>query len=263
GARQALDLILDHLTQTAEAFDGGIRWHTPPEDLPTWQRELAPEGYYNLGAAHGIPALITLLARCCQAGIRRPELQPIVDRAGTWVLAQRQPQGFPSWVTPDAKRQEAQRLAWCYGDPGVAGTVLAASLAIGQATWQEQALAIARHAAARDLEHAGLQDAGVCHGTAGLAHIFNRFYQATGCQTVGHAARTWLAETLERRRPGQGLGGYQAWSLPPGQSGTEALTWIDQPGLLTGSAGIGLCLLAAVTPQEPAWDAALGLSAPA
>ncbi|MEM7354488.1 MAG: lanthionine synthetase LanC family protein, partial [Acidobacteriota bacterium] len=47
GARQALDLILDHLTQTAEAFDGGIRWHTPPEDLPTWQRELAPEGYYN------------------------------------------------------------------------------------------------------------------------------------------------------------------------------------------------------------------------
>jgi lantibiotic biosynthesis protein len=32
------------------------------------------------------------------------------------------------------------------------------------------------------------------------------------------------------------------------------LTWTGDPGFLTGAAGIGLALLAAVSPVEPEWD---------
>jgi hypothetical protein len=52
------------------------------------------------------------------------------------------------------------------------------------------------------------------------------------------------------RRTGEGVGGFRA-QLPDER---ERLVWIDDPGFLTGAAGIGLALLAAVSPVEPAWD---------
>jgi hypothetical protein len=38
----------------------------------------------------------------------------------------------------------------------------------------------------------------------------------------------------------------------PGDNG--ALTWLPDAGLLTGSAGVALALLAAITSLEPTWD---------
>ena len=38
--------------------------------------------------------------------------------------------------------------------------------------------------------------------------------------------------------------------------------WRDEPGFLTGAAGIGLALLAALFPVEPAWDRVLLASIP-
>lgn len=39
--------------------------------------------------------------------------------------------------------------------------------------------------------------AGVCHGSTGNAHIFNRFYQATGEQVFGDAAHYWMTRTFD------------------------------------------------------------------
>ena len=59
------------------------------------------------------------------------------------------------------------------------------------------------------------------------------------------AACTWYRETLARRHPGTGAGGYPAESRSADQS------------LLIGATGIALGLLAAVSPVEPRWDRAL------
>jgi hypothetical protein len=40
------------------------------------------------------------------------------------------------------------------------------------------------------------------------------------------------------------------------------VTWIADPGLLTGASGIALALLAATTDMEPAWDRMLLVAAP-
>ena len=88
-------------------------------------------------------------------------------------------------------------------------------------------------------------------GAAGLGHLFNRMFQATGEKCLAQAARFWFERTLRMRRPGRGVGGYEAWQLDDdGQ-----VTWIADPGLLTGAAGIALALLATATPVEPAWTA--------
>lgn len=259
GARRGLERVLDHLLASAEPLGPGLGWYTPPELLPPWQAELAPEGYYNLGVAHGMPAVLVLLARAIAAGIRAAELRPLLEGTVAYLLAQRGPEGFPSWVPRRGPAPPAARLAWCYGDPGIAASLLAASEALGRPDWAAIAFGVARQAAARDLELAGIKDCGICHGAAGLAHIWNRLWQASGDPGLAEAARYWFGQALAMRRQDAGIGGFQSWSVPRGQPAGE-LGWVDDPGLLTGSAGVGLCLLAAVTGQQPEWDRALAIS---
>ena len=95
-----------------------------------------------------------------------------------------------------------------------------------------------------------IRDAGLCHGAAGLAHLFNRMFQTTGDERLAEAARFWFQWTLSFRQPGEGIAGFRSWKMDPGGE----TSWQTDSGLLEGAPGIGLALLAAVSPVEPAWD---------
>ncbi|HZT42756.1 MAG TPA: lanthionine synthetase C family protein [Chthonomonadaceae bacterium] len=260
-AAACLEQVIARLEEAAERSDEGAAWFTPAQRLPGWQRKLCPAGYYNLGLAHGVPGVIGLLGIACHAGIARERAQPLLEVAVAWLLRQKLPPdsggSFPSWVGPGIPL-EASRSAWCYGDPGVAVTLLLAARGAGREDWEAEALEVACRAAQRPVSEAGVQDAGLCHGAAGLGHLFNRLYQATGEPRLGAAARYWLERALQMRQPGMAVAGYPAWLPGP----DDALRWEADPGLLTGAAGVALALLAAITPIEPAWDRMLLLSGP-
>ena len=63
-----LEQVVDRLDELAERTPDGITWFTRPQLLPDWQRELCPNGYYNLGVAHGVPGVIAFLAQVCAQG---------------------------------------------------------------------------------------------------------------------------------------------------------------------------------------------------
>ena len=106
-------------------------------------------------------------------------------------------------------------------------------------------------AANRPPDHTGVVDAGLCHGSAGLAHLFNRMYQMTAEPLLADAARFWVERTLE----------LCSAALTRDASGTDAAqaAW-KGPGLLEGAAGIVLALEAACTTAEPIWDQMLLVS---
>lgn len=262
-AAECLKGVVARLAETAEARPDGIAWRTPPERIAPGMRGDFPEGNFNLGVSHGVPGVIPVLAGACAAGI--DGARPLLDGAVSWLLARKLPPGagsvFPNLVTPAPGEEEAfepSGLAWCYGDLGIACALLAAARSVEKLSWEREALEIARTAAARLSASEEPVDAGLCHGTAGLGHLFNRLHQETGDPAFATAARHWFERTLARRSPGEGLGGFQCWMTGPG----GALGWWDEPGLLMGSAGIGLALLAAAVPGEPAWDRVLLSSLP-
>ena len=258
-ARALLEKIVERLAERSERMPAGISWFTPPERLPEWQRELHPNGYYNLGVAHGVPAVVAVLAGAAAAGVDRA--RPLLDDAVRWLLAQRQgPESSSCFSTSfyPGEDPSLSRLAWCYGDPGVAASLLAAARAVGETAWEEEARAIARLAASRSAETAMVRDAGLCHGAAGVAHLFNRMYQATGEEPLAEAARFWFDHALAIRQPGEGIAGFRVWTA--GQDGGPP--WRTDPGFLEGTTGIGLALLAAVSSVEPAWDRVLLVSLP-
>jgi lantibiotic biosynthesis protein len=262
GALTLLELVLKRLAERAEASADGLTWHTAPELLPSWQREHCPNGYYNLGLAHGLPGVIVLLARACKVEAVRAQARPMLEEAVRWLLAHLEDGGgvptFPFWVAEEAPSRK-QRLAWCYGDLGAAAALLYTARLVGKDEWEELALRVLRKVAKwRDEEEAGVIDAGICHGAAGNAHLFNRLYQATGETLFGDAARYWYERLLDFRQPEADLGGF----LTLRQKEDGESEWVPCADFLNGAAGVGLVLLAATRAETPSWDECLLISLP-
>jgi lantibiotic modifying enzyme len=252
-----LERIVARLGERLREQPEGASWFSEPASLPEFQRDEFPGGLFNLGASHGAAGAVALLGAASRAGVAAA--RPLLDRVVSWLLARRQPAeggySFSHFYVPDLEPRVC-RLAWCYGDPGMAATLLVAAQGAGEPAWERAAVEVARLAAGRPEKEARIQDAGLCHGATGLAQIFNRMYQQTGDEQLASAARAWYERTLRDRTPGLGFGGFRAWSS--GLTGTP--DWRDDPGFLEGAAGVGLALLAAVSPVEPAWDRVLLVS---
>lgn len=260
GGRECVELAVARLSELVEPMDGegGLSWRTPRERIQAEVRDKYPEGNFNLGVAHGVPGILGFLSGALGAGF---DVRGLLGAGIRWLLAQRMPEGAASsfgYVSARGIEPVPSRLAWCYGDPGIVPILLAAARQAGEPAWEEEARGIARLAARRSMvtaarmssEGSGVIDAGLCHGSAGLGHLFNRVYHATGDENLRDAALAWFDWTFKYRQPGHGPGGFMAFDADAqGQTG-----WFPIPGFLTGAAGVGLGLLGALTDVEPAWD---------
>jgi lantibiotic modifying enzyme len=235
-ARRILAAIGDRLCETADPRTDGRAWHTPPEWISLDAiRERYPQGYRNLGVAHGAAGVVAALARI-HATDPSDASRDAFERSWSWLFEQRLPPGFPTAFpnyVADGVVPEPSRAAWCYGDPGIATVLASAATLVGDDHLRGQALAVARAAAARPTDVGGVIDASVCHGAAGLAHLFSRLHHATGEGLFADAARAWLERV-------------------PAYIDDLATPWF-----LEGAAGVGLVVLASATDLEPSWDRVL------
>jgi len=106
----------------------------------------------------------------------------------------------------------------------------------------------------RDPEKCLIRDAGLCHGSAGVAHIYRRIWEETGEEDFAKSGYYWFKYSLKLATFPDGLAGFKTWRAP------ENGGWANDPGLLEGVTGIGLAFLSAVYPVESDWDRCLLLS---
>src|SRR5215217_2370088 len=263
-AIECLRRVVERLHECARHDEHGVYWWTPPaEILNEESRKQCPSGCADLGVAHGVAGPIGLLGSICGAGVAQATARPLLEGAVSWLLAHSVPTEagptFPVWVTSGSQPSQA-RCAWCYGDPGIAAALLMAARGVGDADWERAAVALACRAAERPASETGVVNACFCHGAAGVAHLYNRMYQATGERTLGRAAVYWLERTLGFYRLARDAG--DSWvqgNWDPAQR--ELWTWTGIE-LVDGAAGVALVLLAAATPVEPTWDRMFLVSAP-
>ena len=230
GGRALEQAIADRLVAMAETGPEGSAWRAAPDPrfADRERCEAHPDGWFDLGVAHGAPAVIATLAAAGRAEPARAGME--------WMWRQRHPGGGPAFPALAGERPRAEP-GWCYGDEGIAAVLLAAARSLGDDRQAGRWLEVLRAAAARA---APATAPGLCHGSAGLAHIYNRVHQETGLAWAKEAALARFAE-LEA-----------ALAAAP-----------DLPaGLLDGVAGAALAFAAALGDLEPAWDRALLLSLP-
>lgn len=260
-AARGIEAVFEQLEKLARREDDGITWFSGPELLPDWQREQCPNGYYNMGVAHGIPGIIHFLSEVSANDfIDVDRVKTLLHGAMDWLIAHARPKGsasrFTSWFVP-GRDQTDSRMAWCYGDLGILAVLLQVSRRAERRDWQHFAQELLDHCLSWPVEKAGIGDAPLCHGASGVAHIFNRIYQQEGDDRCRDAALLWYERTLAMRQPNSGVGGYSSLTRPD-QGGP--IVWDPSPAFLDGASGLALALLAAVTAVDPGWDRLLLLS---
>jgi lantibiotic modifying enzyme len=191
---------------------------------------------HGLGCAHGIAGVLGALACCRLHGRADDRLQPLM-----LVL-------LAALENADVSDQ---RIGWCRGDLGIAIALLAAARSLASDHLADHAVAVALAPLARGGGRWPV-DASLCHGAAGLAHLYNRMYQATGDGRLGDHAHAWLCKTMAMQVPGTGVAGF-----PMRRTGPEP-TWVADTSILIGASGVGLALLTGVTSAPPSWDRVLG-----
>jgi lantibiotic biosynthesis protein len=254
--------LVNELDAHAEAKGQGSRWASIDPKMGCQ--------VYDLSLSRGLASIISLLVKLHKRGVAPDQVDRLLVSAVTYLLEQTlDPQQysthFPSLIRDDRPIYHS-RLDWCFGDTGIAVSLWNAAAATGNREWKKKAMEVLLDSACKrdaklvagivseDSRQEGIVDTGICHGAAGLAHIYNRIYQETGLENLQDASLYWLEKTLELAIFADGYAGYKAWG--PKEFGG----WKPKSGILYGIAGIGLVFLAAVSATCPQWDEALLLS---
>ncbi|GGX50724.1 lanthionine synthetase C family protein [Streptomyces noursei] len=238
------------------------------ETLPGWWAPTGPSGrpddrfpggHANHGMAHGIGAVLALLALSARLGStvtgHHQAMRTILAWLDRWKTNTGRGPVWPYWITRGELRagqlapSVPRRPSWCYGTAGLARAQQLAALALGDAVLQAEAEIALLNALTDPSQLHVTTDTGLCHGVAGLAHIAAR--------TAADATPATAAQ-LRATIPA-----LLTVLLPPGSVPDEvATTLVDDEtgvGLLDGAAGTALGLLTAHSAEPPrtAWDACL------
>jgi lantibiotic modifying enzyme len=213
---------------------------------------------YDIGLAHGLSSIIIFLSKCLS--IKNDINTEILLRKSLnfleYVATLNKKKEYPAYIIIETKEQNLNnRLAWCYGYLGISIALLHAANALNDDSLKEKSIEICLQTTAIDkLKSSQIMDAGICHGSSGVAHIYNKMFFYTGRSEFKVASDYWKNETLAYSTHIDGLAGYKAWNHDTG--------YYNEYGLLEGVSGIGLVLLGFLTDdiEDLSWDRSLLLS---
>lgn len=236
--------LIDFLYETAEKNED--------EKIFCWKSSIGLSGEigYNIALSHGISSIVLFLSRVSLKGFSHPHLSELLTGSVNYLLSQEiDPAIYGSYFPSQSKEKILKgRLGWCYGDLGVAYALWFAGKASGIKQWQEKALKAFNFSTTRkSIQESMVADAGICHGSSGIAMFFNRMYLETKDEIYKAAYHFWIGETLNQARFEDGLAGYRTY-------GKDEHDLNPDYSLLTGIAGIGMVLMSYLMEDNQAWD---------
>lgn len=128
-------LVADRLAERAQPRPVGVTWHTPASRLTAEEAALFPDGWDDLGVAHGAAGVGAFLGACLAAGVAADSAASLLEDTVAWMLEERlgvPGERFPYGRAPGLDPVPA-RTAWCYDDPSIAAALLIAARGPGTA----------------------------------------------------------------------------------------------------------------------------------
>ena len=190
---KALKEIVDYLAASCEVVGDALRWR-----LPEGKRDKR----YNISLSHGISSTIILLSRLSRMSSLPKQMRFEIERLTTGAVnylngnrqdPERHGSCFPM-TSADCSGPSKSRLAWCYGDLGIALALLQYKFP------HKNGLDIFEYSAThrRSLIENSVYDACICHGTAGVGAFFDYFVAHYPLPVFTDASRYGRAETLKK-----------------------------------------------------------------
>ena len=208
-------------------------------------------GQVNWGLSHGIPSIFKFLLKCVSHNIEVNIATNMLFVIFNYIRSNsnRRNTGyhFPYSSKLGVPINFNTRLAWCYGDLSLGLILYQGSVILKNCEMQKYALEILKDTTRRKtVDETMIYDAGICHGSAGVAHIFNKMWHYTKDELFKEATDYWIQRTLNYASHRDGIAGYKMYNPTKNM-------YTNSYGLLEGAAGIGLVLLSYLT-GDFSWD---------
>ncbi|MNK08294.1 Lanthionine synthetase C-like protein [compost metagenome] len=221
--------------------------------------ETDEQSVYDLGLCHGNASILAFLLKTHEAGIEQEITQKLINGVVNYFLtiARETPEISGSyWPNlEDGRTGIKSRLAWCYGDVGIAITILRAGILTGNEEWREKAVEVLElNAKRRELKANQILDAGLCHGAAGLAFMFGEAGKLSQNAVLMETATYWLEQTLAFDTHPDGIAGYKTYF-----EGQNEVFYYPAAGFLEGVSGVGLGMIGILVPEASGWKECLFL----
>lgn len=205
----------------------------------------------NLSLAHGIVSILKFCLQCYKQKVCMNEARSLGERIIAYLInmqnLNKEKCYFPNFVLDHQRNNQESRLAWCYGDLSTAFVLYQSALTFDDKDLEKFALEVFNHTMSRTEEHQTfVKDAGICHGSSGIAHIYNKMWHATGEVKFMQACDYWMDRTLKYSVNNDTVSGFKMYDAQSRQYQTCQ-------GLIEGTSGIGLVLLSYLT-GDFSWD---------
>ncbi|CAK7040925.1 MAG: hypothetical protein PEPC_01744 [Peptostreptococcus russellii] len=250
GYENALMELIDYLYSSAivDSMSNGIKWIS----------KIETKGIlcYNLSLSHGISSILAVLALSYGSIVSlhyKGKCLALIDQLVNYLLSQEidyqvNKAFFPSVIDIKDKKTTTfcSRLAWCYGDLGLAASLYIAGKAINNLQYKQKAnsILISRFNE-KSISECGVFDAGFCHGSIGIASVARRMYLQTNNRTFLDTYNYWTKVSLDLATHNSLSAGYKTYM---------GKYWTDDYSLLTGISGIGLAYISFLSNDNQDWD---------
>jgi lantibiotic biosynthesis protein len=210
----------------------------------------------NFGLSHGLPSAIVILININSTDNK---YKKVAIQLAEFIIKYKKKyfsNSLYNTILNDRKNDdENSRLAWCYGDIGIALSLWQLGKKLNLDKYKNESISIMKHSCLRkNLEENLIYDAGLCHGSSGIAEIFLIFYRETKLKEFKIAADYWIKQTLDMAKHKDGLAGYLTYlKYTPDK-------YIKDFGFLEGISGIGLSLLSSINDKSSNWNQCLLMS---
>ena len=199
----------------------------------------------NIALSHGMASIVVYLSRIHHTGVLTERVNRLLEGTVNYILTQeidRNKYGscFVSQSLENKDEIYSSRLAWCYGDLGIAAALWQAGKIMRNSEWQKKALDVFEFSTKRlNPSNTKVFDAELCHGSAGVAMIFDYIFKELNSSIFKEARDYWINETLNYGHFANGAAGYLQY-YPMERKGHR---YVKSYSLLDGIAGIGMSLL--------------------
>ena len=163
---------------------------------------------FNISLSHGVSSIVVFLSRLLKLGLLcdnyHSRVKQMLEGAVRYLLSNRvDVHELGCWFAASSiecdGRPHRSRLAWCYGDLGVATALLEAGNALNDSSVRDFAIQVLLYSAKRrDIKANYVNDFCVCHGSVGIAQIFRSHGVALDSPELLDAADYWEKDTLSR-----------------------------------------------------------------
>jgi len=208
-----------------------------------------PVKVFNLSMSHGISSLVIILSSIKRIIGGSEELDRLINGFINFIMMNRNTSQtdnnslYPGTVpltTHEEKVPVPSRLGWCYGDIGNGYAFLGGACAIESKSglYNSKAEEIFLNLQNRkEPKIQAINDAGMCHGSAGIANISHSLYELYKNDLFKDLEEYWIDITLDFYNRKNGIDGFSRFIKNEYQYDIS---------FLTGTAGVAMSLLTSI-----------------